>query len=315
MNISVVIPAYNEEDNIGTTLSLLEPQLKDGDEIIVMDNGSTDDTMDIALSFDDVVVIHAPDEAIGAEGRMDSIKYLMQIGTEEAQNEIVASTDADTLPPEGWLGRIRLHFIQDKDLSLVWGVAVDSGGIPIRDMTGKYLSLFGGASGCNVAFRKSEFEKLEDGYVNSYLTDDVTLITRMSKVGKTVHDENLKMVTHLDRQRYQTIPIVATGLGSMVIGTQLKGKKGDILKGGGISMIGTEVLYERIGNNFDHPDGWHIHHDQAGTLAVLAGEKFDSSLLTGAGVGVVAHHFLTEGASPAPTGLNMNTDKIIEAVQ
>jgi glycosyltransferase involved in cell wall biosynthesis len=51
MNVSVVIVAYNEEANIGRALASVQPLVIDGKgEIIVVDSGSTDRTVEIAKS-------------------------------------------------------------------------------------------------------------------------------------------------------------------------------------------------------------------------------------------------------------------------
>ncbi|MFL6444434.1 MAG: glycosyltransferase family 2 protein, partial [Candidatus Sulfotelmatobacter sp.] len=49
MQVSVVIITYNEEANIGRTLASVQPLVADGKgEIIVVDSGSTDRTIEIA---------------------------------------------------------------------------------------------------------------------------------------------------------------------------------------------------------------------------------------------------------------------------
>ena len=58
MNLSVVIITFNEEANIGRTLSSVQPLVADGKgEIIVVDSGSTDRTLEIAKSFGAKVVV------------------------------------------------------------------------------------------------------------------------------------------------------------------------------------------------------------------------------------------------------------------
>ncbi|NVM57107.1 MAG: glycosyltransferase [Desulfobacterales bacterium] len=48
MNISVVVPAKNEERFLPDLLDSLMPQLGYGDEVIVVDNHSTDETANMA---------------------------------------------------------------------------------------------------------------------------------------------------------------------------------------------------------------------------------------------------------------------------
>ena len=52
MNLSVVIVTFNEEANLGRTLESVKPLVADGKgEIILVDSGSTDRTVEIAISF------------------------------------------------------------------------------------------------------------------------------------------------------------------------------------------------------------------------------------------------------------------------
>jgi glycosyltransferase involved in cell wall biosynthesis len=52
MNLSVVIVTFNEEANLGRTLESVKPLVADGNgEIIIVDSGSTDRTVEIAVSF------------------------------------------------------------------------------------------------------------------------------------------------------------------------------------------------------------------------------------------------------------------------
>ncbi len=52
VTLSVVIITYNEEANIGRTLESVMPLVRDGKgEIIIVDSGSTDRTVEIARSF------------------------------------------------------------------------------------------------------------------------------------------------------------------------------------------------------------------------------------------------------------------------
>jgi glycosyltransferase involved in cell wall biosynthesis len=58
MNLSVVVITFNEEANIGRTLASVQPLVADGKgEIIVVDSGSTDRTVEIAKSFDAKVFV------------------------------------------------------------------------------------------------------------------------------------------------------------------------------------------------------------------------------------------------------------------
>ena len=60
MNLSVVIITFNEEVNIGRTLASVQPLVADGmGEVVVVDSGSTDRTVEIAKSFGAKVFVEA----------------------------------------------------------------------------------------------------------------------------------------------------------------------------------------------------------------------------------------------------------------
>ena len=57
MKISVIIPVLNEEKYIYSCLKSLEKNTCKANEIIVVDGGSNDKTCEIALEFDNVLVL------------------------------------------------------------------------------------------------------------------------------------------------------------------------------------------------------------------------------------------------------------------
>ena len=44
MNRSIIVPVFNEEGNIGKLIDKINIQIDENDELIVIDDGSTDDT-------------------------------------------------------------------------------------------------------------------------------------------------------------------------------------------------------------------------------------------------------------------------------
>lgn len=99
---SIVVPARNEERLLALCLKSLVEQDYAGDyEVIVVDNASTDQTLEIASSFGVKVVYEANIGSGPARQR----------GLLEARGEIVAFTNADTIVPRHWLGTL-VHFIR-----------------------------------------------------------------------------------------------------------------------------------------------------------------------------------------------------------
>jgi glycosyltransferase involved in cell wall biosynthesis len=114
MRLSVAIPVLDEEELIGECLEALHRQSDPVDEIIVVDNGSTDDTVDIARAAPGVKVI--------AESRR-GITYARNTGFAAATGDILARIDADTLVSPGWATAIRRAFAADPDLAGLAGPA------------------------------------------------------------------------------------------------------------------------------------------------------------------------------------------------
>jgi len=98
--VSVVIPAHNERRVIAKTLAVLrdldEPPL----EVIVVDDGSTDGTADVARRFG-VTVLQQP-----RRGKATALNH----GIGRARGEIVVVLDADTLIAPEFLAAVLPHF-------------------------------------------------------------------------------------------------------------------------------------------------------------------------------------------------------------
>lgn len=93
--LSIVIPAYNEADRIETSLQKAVDYLGQKDyeyEIIVADDGSTDDTVAIANNFDNKVKAYALPKNTGKGAAV-------RLGMLKATGEIRIFTDADFSTP------------------------------------------------------------------------------------------------------------------------------------------------------------------------------------------------------------------------
>jgi glycosyltransferase involved in cell wall biosynthesis len=113
MRLSVAIPVLDEEELIGDCLEALRQQSDPVDEIIVVDNGSTDGTVDIARASG-VTVIEEPRRGI---------TYARNAGFATATGDILARIDADTFVSGGWAAAIRRAFASDPELAAIGGPA------------------------------------------------------------------------------------------------------------------------------------------------------------------------------------------------
>ncbi|WP_187298739.1 glycosyltransferase [Marinobacter sp. F3R11] len=103
---SIVIPAYNEEEHIGSCLrSIFESNYDStGYEVIVVDNGSQDRTREIALNHPQVRFFELPEGNVGA---------VRNYGAARARGDILVFIDADCLLDKDWLNRAE-QLIKDK---------------------------------------------------------------------------------------------------------------------------------------------------------------------------------------------------------
>ena len=111
--ISVVIPAKNDAAMLENCLAALARQSRPADEIIVVDNASTDATAAVARRFG-TVVLYEPQPGITAAASH---------GYDAAIGDIIARCDADSLVPTDWLERIERTMVEHPDAVAVTGPA------------------------------------------------------------------------------------------------------------------------------------------------------------------------------------------------
>ena len=105
--LSVIIPARNEEDGVGECLRSLvvqqEEQWRLGEdwEILVVNDGSTDRTREIAAGFAGVTVLDAPKLEKGWTGKANAC----WAGAQAARGQWLLFTDADTIHEPGAIRR------------------------------------------------------------------------------------------------------------------------------------------------------------------------------------------------------------------
>ena len=196
--ISVVIPALNEEKYLPDCLKSLRNQDYTGPyEIIIADNGSTDNTIRIAQDFQ-ARVVPCPEKK--------NVFYARQIGADAAQGDIIAQADADTLYPRNWLSRIADRFEKHPEMVAVtgryvyteppWWAVVE---YVIRTLTNMWTVPILGrpwvVSGATFAFRREIFVKLGGYHDIVYAPDQWGIASRLNRAGKVAFDSKLRVIT------------------------------------------------------------------------------------------------------------------------
>jgi len=120
-DISIIIPAYNEEKVIVHTIEAILEAKYPKKEIIFVDDGSKDRTLDIALQYKDkILVLHKENG-----GKASALNY----GLVYAKGEIIVIVDADTI-----IGRNSLKEMV-KGFHINEHVAAVAGNIKVRNRT------------------------------------------------------------------------------------------------------------------------------------------------------------------------------------
>lgn len=204
MKISVVIPAFNEEQLIAKCIEAVKNQTfpKKEYEILVIDNNSTDKTAQIAKNLGATVIPY---------NQKQGFSVTKQFGAEQAKGEIIAYTDADTIPNKYWLETIE-KLMQNKNLVYVGGTILATGsalinlGFIIYDFFARINQLFGISLiwSPNMAVRKDAF--MQVGGFNTALktSEDWELTLRIQKkfgIRSTLYTNALQAKTSPRKQK------------------------------------------------------------------------------------------------------------------
>lgn len=173
MKLSIIIPAYNEADNIETTLQALQKYRPLGHQIIVADGGSTDNTLALAAPLADLV-FSAP------KGRARQ----MNAAAEKAEGDTLLFLHADTQLP-----KTALALIEDALQGKKWGrfdIRLSGQASLLRlveFMINLRSRLSGIATGDQAIFvSRHLFEKI-DGYQDIPLMEDIALSRSLKQHG------------------------------------------------------------------------------------------------------------------------------------
>lgn len=190
--VTVIVPAYNAEALIGPCLSSLLNQTYPSCsyEVIVVDNGSSDDTASVVNEY--------PVELLFERNRQSSYAA-RNLGIEAAKGDMVLFTDADCRPKNDWIERIIAAF-DDKSVAGVGGQIIDA---PATNEIDRFIGELNPLNNArmlndtyhvsivtaNAAYRKRVLESV-DGFDDSMTTGgDIDLAWRIQRqqLGRIVY--------------------------------------------------------------------------------------------------------------------------------
>jgi len=212
--LSIIIPARNEEDNIGACIQsiLNQSYSKNLYEIIVVNDHSTDSTASIVKTFNEpnikcIDLINF----IGNETNSFKKKGI-EVGVAQANGELIITTDADCVAPPNWLQTIAAFYEEKKPDLIVMPVSIfptPSGvGLGVRfieifqaldfmtlqGITGSavHKKIHSMCNGANLAYTKKAFNTVNGfaGINNIASGDDMMLMHK-------IYSENKKGIVYL----------------------------------------------------------------------------------------------------------------------
>ncbi len=174
LDISIIIPTLNEADNIDRTLrAAAAPEVR---EIIVVDGGSTDNTLTIARAHG-AIIHHSP------AGRARQMNH----GAEAARGTILLFLHADTLLPPGFQHHITQIMRQPNTAAGAFRFAIDRPGIGSRLVeagTNLRTRLLHLPYGDQAIFVNGDLFKKIGGYPPQPILEDVLLIRALRQYGR-----------------------------------------------------------------------------------------------------------------------------------
>lgn len=193
---SLVIALHNEETNLPGLLSSISQQTHPIDEIILIDDHSTDNTYSILLNW---AQQHENTHLLRAQ--LHGKKAALQQAIRSTRNELILCTDADcTLPPQWAHTIIQSYTHQDFDI-LILPVTMTQGTNLVAQITRlEFLTLVSSGlalagishpimcNGANLAFRRSAWIQVQDQLHNHLISgDDVFLLHAIKQQGGKIH--------------------------------------------------------------------------------------------------------------------------------
>jgi glycosyltransferase involved in cell wall biosynthesis len=225
--VSVIIPARNEQANLGACLESLNSQTGVDFEIIVVDDASTDRTREIAQSFTGVQVI-LPQPLLGCltSNRRTGKNNALIAGTKHARAPWLLFTDADTIHLPGSVARaldeakrehadllsyspeqVVVTFAERAVMPVVFAeLAARYPPHKVRDQNSPIVA----ANGQYILVRRAAYEAVGGhAAVATEILEDVALARRFRDAGKRVHFRYAPDAVHA--RMYRTWPQLREG--------------------------------------------------------------------------------------------------------
>ncbi|MBI4091202.1 glycosyltransferase family 2 protein [candidate division WWE3 bacterium] len=214
LEMSVVVPAYNEKANIGISLTRILTFLNDFEpsyEILVVDDGSTDNTSEIVENYsktnEKIRLIKNTHRGKG---------YAVRTGFQQARGRYVLLSDADSATPIEELKRLMV-WIKDNGFDLAIGSREGIGAVRknepvVRHVMGKIfnflirLILLPGIKDTQCGFKLFKSDAAQRIFEKSLLYPDSSRELRVPKV--TAFDVEILFIARRLGYKIKEVPVV-----------------------------------------------------------------------------------------------------------
>ncbi len=209
LKLSLIIPVYNEERHIKACLEHVATQTIIPDEVIVVDNNCTDNTINIAKSFPFVRIITEKNQ-----GRANA----RSAGFNKASGDILGRIDADSRIDEDWVKTVLQSFTNDKYLYGLTGLGRTSVVPGVQTIKTKFFTRsyywwvhanFNTITmwGANMAIQKKAWEEVKNDVIlnDNMIHEDQDLSLWMAAKGLKIKQNNNLLIT-TNGQTYRYLP-------------------------------------------------------------------------------------------------------------
>jgi glycosyltransferase involved in cell wall biosynthesis len=189
-SLAVVVPAYNEADHIRDCINAILHQGDLVDEILIVDNNSTDETAAIVHAFKSPKIRYLVE-------RRQGVVHARNAGFDAVSTDLIGRIDADTRVHDGWAQAIHAHFddtdsfaaagvthIYDSPFASLHRLIIKRQVKRLRNATNPQVSA---AVGANMAIRTSAWMSVRPHLSDrTDIHEDLDLSFCLRKIGHTI---------------------------------------------------------------------------------------------------------------------------------
>jgi len=220
MQLSFVVPAYNEETYLPACLESILDQIQrlppDEVEIVVVNNASTDRTREVALRYPGVQVVDEPRKGL---------THARQAGFAASSGHLIANVDADSRLTPGWVDQVLNTFAAEPRLVALSGPFIYYDLTPTQHITvqlfyvaaflvyalNRYVLRAGSmVQGGNFVLRHHALQQIGGFNLDiAFYGEDTDIARRLNRIGKVKFTFDLRMFSSARRLKKEGMATIA----------------------------------------------------------------------------------------------------------